>query len=307
MTMKPQSNIVKDLEIGGQTVKVTNLDKIFWPKEKYTKGDLIDYYRQVSKFILPYLKDRPQSLNRHPDGIDGESFFQKDVEHMPPSWVKTAKVYSEANESYINYLVIQDEASLVYAANLGCIEINPWFSRLGHLDRPDYLVLDLDPLDISFKYVIEVALMVKKCLDKAGAKSYCKTSGATGLHVYVPLGGKYTYEQAKHFAKEIAVLVNKKLPKITSIERMPNKRRHKIYLDFLQNRKGQTLAAPYSIRPKPGAPVATPLRWSEIKPGLDPQKFTIKTIFAHLKKHGDLFAPVLGKGVDLKKALRRLS
>lgn len=288
-------------------VKVTHLNKVFWPKEKYTKGDLIDYYRKAAKYILPYLKNRPQSLNRHPNGINGKNFFQKDVDHMPPKWIKLAKIYSESNKKNIHYLVATNEGSLIYMANLGCIEMNPWFSRVGHLDKPDYLVLDLDPLDIDFKHVVKTALIIKKILDKAGVRSYCKTSGATGLHVYVPLEAKYTYKQAKQFAHIVAILTNKKLPLITSVERMPNKRRRKVYLDFLQNRKGQTLAAPYSVRPKPAAPVATPLKWSEVKPGLDPKSFTIKTIFPRLKKHGDLFAPVLGQGVDLKKALKKLS
>jgi len=295
-----------ELKIGGQRVKVTHLNKIFWPKEKYTKGDLINYYRQVSKYILPYLIDRPESLNRHPNGIAGPSFFQKDVDHMPPKWVKTAKVFSESNAADIHYMVIEDEASLIYAANLGCIEINPWFSRIQHLDKPDYLVLDLDPLNIAFKHVIETALVIHKILDKAGVKNYCKTSGATGLHIYVPLAAKYSYEQAKQFAQIIAMLTNKRLPETTSVLRMPNRRQNKIYLDFLQNRKGQTLACPYSVRPKPGAPVATPLKWSEVKAGLDPSKFTIKAIFSRLNKHGDLFKPVLGQGVDLKKALKKL-
>ncbi|MBI4049240.1 MAG: DNA polymerase LigD [Candidatus Doudnabacteria bacterium] len=277
-------------------VKVTNPDKVFWPKEGYTKGDVIDYYHAISKYILPYIQNRPQSLNRHPNGIKGENFFQKNVKGLAPKWAKT----------YHNYFVATDEASLIYMVQLGCIEINPWFSRLGHLDKPDYLVLDLDPLEIDFKRVVEAAQTIRQILSKAGVKSYCKTSGATGLHVYVSLGAKYTYEQAKHFANIVAILTNKRLPKTTSVLRMPHKRRRKVYLDFLQNRKGQTLACPYSLRPKPGATVATPLKWSEVKPGLNPKKFTIKTIFPRLKKHGDLFKPVLGKGIDLKKALKLL-
>jgi bifunctional non-homologous end joining protein LigD len=288
-------------------IKFTNLNKVFWPKERYTKGDVIDYYKKISKYILPYLKDRPLSLNRHPNGINGKNFFQKDVSGVLPSWVKTAKVWSESNDKHIHYFVCKDETHLLYMAQLGCIEMNPWFSRIGSMDHPDYLVLDLDPLEIDFKYVVGAALTIKKILDKAGIKSYCKTSGATGLHVYVPLQAKYTYEHAKQFAHIVAILANKKLPETTSVERMPNKRRRKVYLDFLQNRKGQTLACPYSIRPKPGATVATPLKWNEVNSRLDPKKFTIKTIFARIKKHGDLFQPVLGKGVDLKKALKKLA
>jgi bifunctional non-homologous end joining protein LigD len=291
------------LKINGRDVKVTHLDKVYWPKEKYTKGDLIVYYRRIAPYILPYLRDRPESLNRHPNGITGPSFFQKDVNHKVPKWVKTKSIYSESNKANINYLICQDEATLVYMANLGCIEINPWNSRIQKLEKPDWLVIDLDPENISFDKVILVAQSVHKLLDKIRVKNFCKTSGATGLHIYVPLGAKYTYDQAKEFAHIIAVLINQKHPDITSVERMPKKRQKKVYLDFLQNRKGQTLAAPYSLRPKPGAPVSTPLEWSEVRPGLNPQKFTIKTIFDRLKKKKDLFKPVLGAGVDLKKAL----
>ncbi len=285
---------------------LTNLDKIFWPKEKYTKGDVIKYYEKIADYILPYLKDRPESLNRHPNGIAGDSFFQKDMDHTPPTWVKTQKVYSESNEQDINYLVCNNPPTLLYMANLGCIEINPWFSTTKHLDKPDYAVLDLDPEDIGFDKVIEVALEAHKILSKLKVDHYPKTSGATGIHIFIPLGAKYTYEQAKHFTQLIAVLVNKALPEITSLERNPQRRQKRIYLDYLQNRKGQTLAAPYSLRPKPGAPVSTPLEWKEVKKGLKPTNFTIKNIFTRLQKKGDLFKPVLGKGIDLKAALKQI-
>lgn len=293
--------------INGHELKLTHLDKIFWPKEKYTKGDVVAYYRKIAPFILPYLKDRPQSLNRHPNGITGKNFFQKDMDHLPPAWAATKRIYSESNEAYINYLICNDAATLVYMANLGCIEINPWFSTVKHLDKPSYAVIDLDPEDISFDAVIATALAVHKTLDRINIPNYCKTSGASGLHVYIPLGAKYTYNQAKDFSHLIALLVNRRLPKITSVERLPKKRQKKVYLDFLQNRKGQTLAAPYSLRPKPGAPVATPLEWREVKKGLRPSDFNIENIFTRLRKKGDLFKPVLGRGIDLKKALTALS
>ncbi|MDB4939913.1 MAG: ATP-dependent ligase LigD phosphoesterase module / ATP-dependent ligase LigD polymerase [Candidatus Doudnabacteria bacterium] len=284
----------------------THLDKIFWPKEKYTKGDLINYYRKISPYILPYLKDRPESMNRHPNGIDGQSFFQKDVGHSLPNWIETVEVFSESNQKNINYLVCQDQKTLLYMANLGCIEINPWSSRLKNLENPDYAVIDLDPGDISFDKVIEAAQTIHKVLEKAGAASYCKTSGATGLHIFIPLAAKYNYDQTKQFAEIVATIVQKKLPKTTSLVRSPSKRKKQIYLDFLQNRKGQTLAAAYSVRPRPGAPVSTPLEWKEVKKGLDPKNFNVKNIFARLAKKGDLWKPVLGKGIDLKKVLKNL-
>lgn len=294
------------IKIDGKTLKLTNLDKIYWPKEKYTKGDVIDYYQKVAAYILPYLKNRPESLNRHPGGIAGKNFFQKDVGHMPPPWVKIEKVHSESNNKTIHYLVCQDKATLVYMANLGCIEINPWNSRTGKLQHPDFMIIDLDPEKISFDRVVEVAQMVHKVLDQLKVPNFCKTSGATGLHIYVPMGAKYTYEQTKQFANLIAILVNHKLPNITSLERHPAKRQKKVYLDYLQNNKGQTLAAPYSVRPKPGATVSTPLEWKEVKKGLSPQDFNIKNIFTRLKKKGDLWKPVLGRGIDLKKALSKI-
>jgi bifunctional non-homologous end joining protein LigD len=302
--MKKSENITK---INGKTLKLTNLDKVYWPKEKFTKGDLIEYYRKIAPYILPYLKDRPESMNRHPGGITGPNFFQKDVDHQSPAWAKVVPIYSESNQAKIRYLVCQNEATLVYMANLGCIEINPWNSTYQKQDHPDYLVIDLDPEDISFEKVVLVAQSVHKLLDSIGVKNYCKTSGATGLHIYVPLGAKYNYDQAKEFAHIVAMLINHKHPDITSVERLPKKRQKKVYLDFLQNRKGQTLAAAYSVRPKPGATVSTPLEWSEVRAGLDPKKFTIKTIFARLAKKKDLFKPILGKGADLKKALSKLA
>lgn len=289
------------IKLNGHEVHLTNLGKIFWPKEKYTKGDLINYYRSVSDFILPHLKDRPESLHRHPNGINGKSFFQKDVRDLPPQWVKTKRIRHE--DKTVNYLLVSDEASLVYLANLGCIEINPFNSRIGNLDRPDYAVIDLDPEDIDFSQVVRTAQVVHKILDNMKAPNYCKTSGATGLHIYVPLNGKYNYDQAKKFSQLVATLAYKKIPEITSLERMPKNRQGKVYLDYLQNNKGQTLASVYSVRPKPGATVSTPLEWQEIKKNLDPKKFTIQTVPKRLKQKGDIFKPILGKGVDLRRIL----
>lgn len=291
--------------INKKKLTLTNLDKVYFPDEEYTKGDLIEYYRKISKYILPYLKDRPESMHRYPDGIKGFNFYQKDVEHEP-SWAKTQKIYSPSVDKDVKYLICNDEATLVYMANLGCIEMNPWSSRLKNLDNPDYLVIDLDPEEISFDKVIEVALTVKKILDKAGADCYCKTSGATGIHIYVPLKAKYKYDVVRNFAYVVVRKVLELLPAITSLERSPSKRKRKVYLDYLQNSRGQTLAAPYSVRPKPGATVSTPLNWREVKPGLCPQDFNMKNIFKRLNKTGDLFKDVLGKGINIEKALKKL-
>lgn len=294
----------QELTIKGHKLKLTNLDKVFWEKEHYTKGDLIRYYLEIAPYLLPYIKDRPMVLNRHPNGINSESFFQKNVDHTPPKWIKTVEIQHEGRK--INYLVITDEASLLYVINLGCIELNPFHSTVDKLDNPDYFVIDLDPFEISFHYVVETALAVHEVLEELGLKGYCKTSGATGLHIYVPLAKKYTNEQAKQFAQLIASLTHQKLPKITSIERRPEKRKKKVYVDFLQNTLRQTLASPYCVRPKPHAPVSTPLEWSEVNAELDPINFTIKTMAKRVKEKGDLFKPVLGRGANLEKALKGL-
>jgi bifunctional non-homologous end joining protein LigD len=286
---------------------LTNLERVYWPDEGYTKGDLIHYYREIAPLILPYLRDRPQSLHRHPNGIAAKSFFQKDVSRQPPpEGVETVVLDSDSSKQKITYVLCQNEGSLLYLANLGCIELNPWNSRVGSLDQPDYLVIDLDPEDVPFSKVVEAAVTVRKSLEKVGAECHCKTSGKRGLHVYVPLGARYDYDQAKQFAEIVAQLAHRQLPGSTSILRSPSLRQHRVYLDFLQNRRGQTLAAPYSVRPYPGATVSTPLKWQEVNKSLDPAKFTIRTMGKRLEKVGDLWKPTLGSGVDLTACLERL-
>jgi bifunctional non-homologous end joining protein LigD len=296
-----------ELKTGNVTLKLTNQDKIYFPGEKITKGDVVNYYREISKIILPYLVDRPQSMNRFPNGISGLSFYQKDVDKTKiPGWIKTEKIFSESNNKYINYIVCNDEATLIYLANLGCIEINPWNAKIDRPENPDWMVIDLDPEKISFKEVVKAAKEVRHVLEEMDIECYCKTSGATGLHVFVPLEGRYDYDIVKTFAQLVAKTVNERLPETTSILRIPSKRQGKVYLDFLQNRRGQTLAAPYSVRPKPGATVSMPLTWDEVNASLDPSRFTIRNTLDRLKKKGDLWKPVIGKGVDLKKALGKI-
>lgn len=292
--------------INKHELKFTNLSKVFWPKDGYTKRDLINYYYQVAPYMLPYLKDRPQSLNRHPNGINGKSFYQKDVTGKAPEWINTFPYHSEADNRDKEFMVCTNEEDLLYMASLGCIEINPWSSRVKKPDNPDWCIIDLDPDKNSFDQVIEAALVTKQVLDSAAIASYAKTSGSTGMHIYIPLGAKYTYEQSKEFARVIVKLVHAQLPSFTSIERATKLRKGKLYLDFLQNRPQATLAAPYSARPKPGATVSTPLHWHEVKKGLQMQSFTIANMMDRLKSEGDLFKPVLGKGIDMQKALDKL-
>jgi bifunctional non-homologous end joining protein LigD len=286
---------------------LTNQAKVYWTAEGITKGELIEYYRDVAPMILHYLRDRPQSLHRHPNGIGGASFFQKDVSRQPPPVVvETVEIDSEGERKKIMAPLCQNEDSLLYLANLGCIEINPWNSRIQQLDRPDFLIIDLDPENAPFEQVVKAALVVRAILEEAGAVSYCKTSGKRGLHIYVPLGAAYGYSEARQFAQIVARLVHSRLPDFTSVERSPAKRQKRVYLDFLQNSRGQTLASAYSVRPFPGATVSTPLKWSEVTRRLDPKRFTIKTTRRRVEKVGDLWEPVLGKGIDIKACLSRL-
>jgi bifunctional non-homologous end joining protein LigD len=293
--------------INGHDLSFTHLSKIFWPKEKYSKRDLLNYYYQTAPFILPYMKDRPQSLNRHPNGINGPSFYQKNVSGKVPDWIETFPYHSEGDNEDKEFLVCTDEASLLYIISLGCIEVNPWSSRVKAPDNPDWCIIDLDPdKKTPFDKVIEAAQVTKALLDSAGIESCCKTSGSTGIHIYFPLGAKYSYEESKEFARVVVQRVNGEIPDFTSIERTVSARKGKMYLDFLQNRPQATIAAPYSVRPKPGATVSAPLHWDEVKKGLSMQDFTIRTMGDRLKEMGDLFKPVLGKGVDLSKALKKL-
>jgi len=297
-----------ELQIGEVTLYLTNRQKVYFPQDNITKGDLLDYYMEVAGLMIPYLKDRPESMNRFPNGITGQSFYQKDLDiETTPSWLKTQKIFSESNNEDIDYLICNDKATLIYMANLGCIEMNPWNSTLQHLENPDWMVIDLDPETTNFKEVVAAALTVRDVLEEMETEGYCKTSGATGLHIYVPLAARYEYESVRLFGQMIAEKVNERIPGITTINRTIQKREHKIYIDYLQNRRGQTLAAPYSVRPVPGATVSTPLEWSEVTEKLSPSQFTIRNVLQRFDKKGDLWKGVLGNGADLEKIIMKQS
>ncbi len=297
------------LKVGKTTLLLTNQEKVYWPEEGYTKGDLIQYYNEVSSFILPYLKNRPESMRRHPNGIHGPDFFQKDIDRSKvPQWLHTEKMYSDHNSGTIEYLICNDKATLLYMANLGCIEINPWNSTYKKPDNPDWIVIDLDPEAIDFSFVIKTAIEVRKVLEELEIPGYPKTSGSRGMHIYIPLGAKYTYDIARTFGQLLAERIHRRIPEFTSIIRQPKKRQKKVYLDYLQNSRGQTLAAPYSVRPKPGAKVSTPLEWKEVNAKLDPMAFTIKTVPKRLDKKGDLWKNVIGKrSASIENVLEKLS
>ncbi|WP_245623930.1 non-homologous end-joining DNA ligase [Flavihumibacter petaseus] len=283
----------------------TNTEKIYWPKEGYTKGDLINYYNSIAPWILPHLKNRPLSLKRNPDGIEGPSFYHKDAGEHAPDFVTVFPVDSKSSNKVIDYIVCNNLNTLLYVANLGCIEMNPWNSTMQHPDHPTWLVIDIDPSDNNtFEQVVETALAVKEVCDKGGLPAFCKTSGASGMHVYIPLKQAYDYDQVRDFAHIIAGLVHELVPDFTSLERSLAKRgKNNIYIDFLQNRPGQTLSSVYSVRPVPGATVSTPLEWKEVNRRLHPGQFTIRNISKRLDAKGDLFKGVLTGKANMAKAL----
>jgi len=293
----------KIVTIEGKKLKLTNLEKKLWPG--ISKLDLINYFDQMSKYILPYLKDRALSMHRFPDGIRGESFFQKNIGEMKLPWMTTKKIRDDEGKT-VEYLIANDKATLIYLANLACIELHPWLAKINDLKHPDFLVLDLDPEGISFEKVVAVAKASKKILDRLNIAAYLKTSGIRGLHIFINVGAKYTFDQVKNFAEILAHLIHQEIPQITSLERLPEKRQHKVYIDWLQNAEAQTVVAPYSPRPTEKASVSTPLEWQELNKKIDPSDFTIKNIQTRLKTKGDLFQKLLSeKPVDIKKVLAK--
>jgi len=289
-----------------RTVKLTNLKKIFWPADGYTKGDLVAYYERIAPLLLPYLRDRPLVLTRYPDGITGKSFYQKDAPEFAPAWVRTERVYSKDAGREIDYFVVDDVASLRYVANSGAIPLHLWASRLGSLERPDWLVLDLDPKGAPFTDVVKVARALHRILDDLELPSYPKTSGATGLHILIPLGARYTYDEVRTFARLLAVLGVEAEPEISTIARPLRARGGKVYIDFGQNGHGQTIVAPFSLRPLPGAPASCPLVWSEVTARLDPARFTMTTVPKRFDKIPDPLAPVLAGHIDMAAAVARI-
>ena len=293
-------------KINGKSITFNNLNKIYFPKNKVTKRDVINYYYLVAPFMLPYMKDKPQTLIRYPNGIAGKSFYQKDVTGKVPDWV-TKFPYSSERGGKRNFMVCTNEASLLLIASLGGLEMHPWSSRVQKPDHPDWCIIDLDPSPKNtFEQVITAAQVTKKILDAIDIPSYCKTSGASGIHIYIPLGAKYTYEQSKEFARMVVTIVQKEIPAFTSIERIIKNRDDKLYLDFLQNRPQATVAAPYSLRPKPDATVSMPLHWEEVVKGLKVTHFTIFNAAERLRREGDIFTAVIGKGINLKKAVKNI-
>ena len=285
----------------------SNLKKVFWPGEGYTKADLLRFYHRIADVLVPYLTDRPMVLERFPDGIEGESFYQKNAPDFLPEWIPVVEVPSDSAEKTIRYILCNDQQTLVYLANLGCISMHPWSSRVDQLNHPDFLIIDLDPSEgVPFAVVTQVALKVKRVIDSVGLESYPKTSGATGVHILVPVDPLYSYADIRNFAEIIARLTVSGLEEVATIERSIEKRKNKVYVDYLQNGRGKTIVSPYCLRSRPGAPVSTPLEWSEVGPQLRPEAFTLNTILRRLDSKGDPFKDLQTNLQSLHAALEGL-
>jgi bifunctional non-homologous end joining protein LigD len=304
--------IEEEIRIGKRSLKLSNLDKVFWPQEGITKGDLLAYYQAVAPVLVPHLKDRPFTLRRFPDGIEGNAFFQKDAPKGMPDWIPTEHIQVTSRDRprqrrWIDAPLVNDELALLWMVNMGCIDMNAWYSRRDKLDRPDFVLFDLDPSpDVGFAETVQVALYVKKALDSLGLVSFPKTSSADGMHVLVPVERRHTYDDTRRFSEIVAGAIARSYPKLATTQWSKAKRRG-VLIDANQNGEGKTIASVYSVRPRPGAPVSTPLRWDEVKPGLDPLAFTMDVVQRRVEQHGDLFEGVLKTKQRLGDALKALT
>ncbi len=296
------------VEVDGHRLKFTNLDKVMFPKDGWKKRDLLAFYDAVSEWLLPHLRDRPLSMKRYPNGIAAEFFFQKNAGSHFPDWMRCEPITEHHPPKVNHYPLAQDRASLLYLVNLGCIDQNPWMSRVGNLEHPDWMLLDLDPVETSFDQIVEATLLVRELLRELGLEGYPKTTGGDGMHVYVPLEPVYTYEQVRSFAELVSHLAVDREPNLFTTPRSVEKRKKgRVYFDYLQIGIGKTIAAPYVVRAYDGAAVATPLAWKEVKRGIRPHDFRIDNAIARFERVGDLFAPVLAGGQKLEDALERLN
>jgi bifunctional non-homologous end joining protein LigD len=288
--------------------ELTNLAKVFWPEQGYTKGDLVEYYRAIAPWLLPYLRNRPLVMTRFPDGIGGKSFFQKDAPGFRPRWLRTERMWSEDTQREIDYFVADDLAALLYVINLGTIPLHLWSSRVPTLERPDWCVLDLDPKGAPFAHVVQVAQAAKRLCDRIRLPVYVKSTGSSGLHLMIPLARQCTHEQCRSLGELLARCLVGELPEITTIARQVSQRDGKVYLDYLQNGSGKLIVSPFSVRPLPGAPVSVPLAWPEVTEALDIRSHTIKTVPERMRTLGsDPLVEVLERKPDLGAALGRLA
>jgi bifunctional non-homologous end joining protein LigD len=292
------------IQVDAQSLHFTNLAKVFYPKEGYTKRDILNYYDDVADYLLPHIQGRPLSLKRYPNGIHGEYFFQKNAEAFP-DWIRLEPIPSE--ERTIRYVVCDNRETLLWLAHLGCIDQNPMMSRVGHLENPDFMLLDLDPVECPYELIVEAAQITRGVLERIGLQGYPKTTGGDGMHIYVPLEPVYTFEQVRSFAEVLwHVVIDEKPDLFTTPRAVERRKKGRVYFDYLQISSIKTISAPYVLRAHDGAPVATPLLWEEVKPGLLPQQFDIRNAPARFHALGDVFRPVIDRPQRLEPALARL-
>jgi bifunctional non-homologous end joining protein LigD len=309
--VRREEPITDTIKKGTRELKLSNLDKVFFPVEGITKGDLLEYYRAVAPVLIPHLKDRPFTMVRWPDGIEAGRFFQKDAPSHMPEWIPTFRTLVSTREAprqrkWVNFPVVNDELALLWMANMGCIDMNAWYSRIDKADRPDFVLFDLDPSpDVGFQETVQVALLVKQALDAFGLIGFPKTSSAEGMHVLVPIERRHSYEDTRQFAEIVAGAIARTNRGLATTEWTKSKRRG-VLIDSNQNGEGKTIASVYSVRPRPGAPVSTPLRWEEVNENLDPLSFTMAKALERVRKHGDLFEGVLTTRQRLGEALKAL-
>ncbi|MEO8131564.1 MAG: DNA ligase D, partial [Bryobacteraceae bacterium] len=295
------------LTLDNHKLKLTHLNKIFYPNEGYTKRDLLNYYDAVADLVLPHLKDRPLSLRRYPNGISEEAFFQKRADKGFPEWVRTEMIAEKEGDEARPMVICNDRATLLYLTHLGCIDENPWMSRVGELDAPDFILIDLDPYKCAYNKIVEAAQLVRGKLGQLGLASYAKTTGGDGMHLYIPLEPAYTYDQVRTFAEIVSRIVVAERTDLFTTPRAVEKRQPgRVYFDYLQIGRGKTISAPYVLRAYPGAPVATPLEWDEVKEGLQPSQFHIRNAIDRFTRKGDLFAGVLNNRQRLEPAMKKL-
>jgi bifunctional non-homologous end joining protein LigD len=300
-----------EIRRGNRVLKLSNLDKPFWPEEGITKGDLIAYYRDVAPVLVPHLANRPFTMKRYPDGAFGKFFFQKDAPKGMPAWIPTRPFMVSTRETpkrkrKIQVPLVNDDVALLWMVNMGCIDMNVWYSRMDKPDRPDFVLFDLDPSpDVGFKETVQVALLIKDVLDALGLEGFPKTSGSDGIHVLVPIERRYTYADTREFAEIVAKTLERTHHGLVTTQWSKAKRRG-VLIDANQNGEGKTIASVYSVRPREGAPVSTPLRWDEVTEDLDPRDYTMEVVLGRIQREGDLYEPVLKTRQSIGAALRKL-
>jgi bifunctional non-homologous end joining protein LigD len=308
MAAAPQERVA---ERGKRVVRLSSADRVLFPEDGVTKGDLWDYYRAVAPVLVPHLRDRPFTMKRFREGAAGGSFFQKDAPKGMPGWIPTRRFRTwprEGDSRIVRFPLVSDELALLWMVQMHCIDMNAWYSRVDKPDRPDFVLFDLDPPDGGFRLAVEVAHLVRGLLEEIGLRGYVKTSGADGIHVVVPVTRRSTFDATREFAEKAAAVLARRHEGLVTTEWRKAKR-HGVFLDARQNGWGKTIASVYSVRPKPGAPVSTPLRWEELTEDVEPRAFGMAEALARVERHGDLFGPVLEEPQALapaRKALDRL-